>query len=398
MVDVESRTAALKPAHLAGLRRLSARAAASPSSAPVTARTGLISFSSLAQQVLAQLRSSDVEVQRGLSDQEFARTEAEFGFTFPPDLRAVLSAGMPVGLGFPDWRASVGARLHLRASIDLPFAAITFQVAGSSLWSKSWGPRPSEPETALRLARAALKRAPVLIPIFNHCYVPCSPPLAGNPVFFVDEDRIFCCGSDLSDFFERESLFRSSPPEPMVIKKKRSAQAKSSGSSLSDFSTRSSDAASTSGKTPRWVEFWSEAAAVDRSRRSSSSSSSSPDRYLDMPKFKAPRWVGEYIERIGSILRDGGWSESDVSEIVDSPGSGFFGAETVLLDNQAVLDALLLKADRFSDSLRRSGWSSEEVSDAFGIDFRPGKERRPEVKLPPELVERLGKLAESVSG
>lgn len=277
MVDVDSRMAGFKPAHLAGLRRLSARAAASPSSAPVTARAGLMSFSSLAQKVIAHLRNSGIEVQPGLSDPEFARTEAEFGFTFTPDLRAVLSAGLPVGPGFPNWRASGGARLHLRASIDLPVAAITFQVAGNYLWSKAWGPRPSEPETALRVARAALKRAPVLIPIFNHCYIPCSPPLAGNPVFFVDEDRIFCCGSDLSDFFERESLFRSSPPEPMVLKKQRSVRAKSSGSSLSDFSRRSSDAALASAKTPRWVEFWSEA-AVDRSRRSSSSSSSSPDR------------------------------------------------------------------------------------------------------------------------
>lgn len=116
-----------------------------------------------------------------------------------------------------------------------------------------------------------------------------------------------------------------------------------------------------------------------------------------MPKFQTPKWVGEYVERIGSVLREGGWSESDVSEIIQASGSGFFGAEMVLLDNQAILDALLLKADRFSDSLRRSGWSSDEVSDAFGFDFRPGKEKRPAVKLPPQLVERLGKLAESVS-
>ncbi|CAI0553550.1 unnamed protein product [Linum tenue] len=71
----------------------------------------------------------------------------------------------------------------------------------------------------------------------------------------------------------------------------------------------------------------------------------------------------------------------------------------VLLDNQAVLDALLVKADRFSDSLRKAGWSSEEVSDALGFDRRPEKERRkmPEKKLSPELVEKIGKLAESVS-
>ena len=116
-----------------------------------------------------------------------------------------------------------------------------------------------------------------------------------------------------------------------------------------------------------------------------------------MPRSEMPKWVEEYIEQIGSVLRSGGWNESDISEIVHVSASGFFEGEMVLLDNQAVLDALLLKADRFSDSLRKAGWSSEEVSDALGFDYRPEKERKPAKKLSPELLQRIGKLAESVS-
>lgn len=107
------------------------------------------------------------------------------------------------------------------------------------------------------------------------------------------------------------------------------------------------------------------------------------------------------MARISSVLREGGWSESDISEMVQVSGSGLssgtFNGNTVLLDNQVVLDALLLKADKFSDSLRKSGWSSEEVLDIFGFNFRPGKDRRPAKKLSPELVERIGKLVETVS-
>jgi hypothetical protein len=397
MVDVDRRMTGLNPAHVAGLRRLSARAAAPSATTSLPARNGLLSFSSLADKVLTHLRNSGIQVQPGLSDNEFARAEAEFGFAFPPDLRAVLSAGLPVGPGFPDWRAS-GARLHLRASLDLPIAAISFQIARNTLWSKSWGPRPSDPEKALRVARNALKRAPLLIPIFNHCYIPCNPGLAGNPIFFVDENRIFCCGLDLSDFFERESLFRSSESDPLILKRQRSVSEKSAGSS-SNFSRRSLDMVGSAGaRTPRWVEFWSDAAVDRRRRNSSSSSSSSPERFFEMPRTEVPKWVEEYMEQIGSVLRAGGWSESDISDIVHVSASGFFeGGEMVLLDNQAVLDALLLKADRFSDSLRKAGWSSEEVSDALGFDFRPEKERKPVKKLSPELVQRIGKLAESVS-
>ncbi|CAL0331800.1 unnamed protein product [Lupinus luteus] len=387
MVDVDRRITGLNPAHAAGLRRLSVRAA-SVSSSSLPPRNGVVSFSSLVDKVITHLRNKGIQVQQGLTDAEFARAEAEFAFAFPPDLRAVLAAGLPVGPGFPDWRAA-GARLQLRSSLDFPIAAISFQIARNAFWSKSWGPRPSEPEKALRVARNALKRAPLLIPIFNHCYIPCNPSLAGNPVFYVDENRIFCCGFDLSNYFERESLFRSSGPDPKMMKQ-RSVREKSAGSSAV-FSRRSLDAG---GRTPRWVEFWTDA-ATDRRKRNSMSSS--PERFFEMPRPETPGWVEEYIGKIGSVLKAGGWSEPDVTEIVSVSASGFFEGEMMVLDNQALLDALLLKTDRYSDSLRKAGWSSEEVSEALGFDFRPEKERKLPKKLSPELVEKIEKLAQSVS-
>ncbi|CAL5197702.1 unnamed protein product [Lathyrus oleraceus] len=397
MVDVDRRMTGLNPAraHLAGLKRLSARAASI--AATTTVRNGLLSFSPLADKIITNLRNSGIQVQQGLSDAEFARIEAEFGFVFPPDLRAVLTAGLPVGAGFPDWRAT-GSRLHLRASLDLPMAAISFQIARNEMWARCWGPKPSEPEKALRVARNALKKAPLLIPIFNHCYIPCNPSLAGNPVFYVDENRIFCCGIDLSDFFQRESPNRSSEvlSGPVILRKQRSVTEKSVSTVCAEvnFTRRSLDAG---GRTPRWVEFWSDA-AVDRRRRSSSSRAESPERFFDIIKFEVPKWVENYVEEIGSVLRKGGWSEPDITEMVEASGSGFFEGDMVMLDNQAVLDALLLKVDRFSDSLRKSGWSSEEVSEALGFDFRPEKkERKPVKKLSPELVHSIEKLVGSVS-
>ncbi|KZV43536.1 hypothetical protein F511_27360 [Dorcoceras hygrometricum] len=396
MVDVDRRMSGLNPAHVAGLRRLSARAAASAPSTPLPPRNSLVSFASLADKVMTHLRISDIRVEPGLSESEFALAEAEFGFAFPPDLKAVLSAGLPVGAGFPDWRSAGSARLHLRALIDLPIASVSFHIARNALWSKPWGQRPTEPEKALKMARNALKRAPLLIPVFNHCYIPCSPCLAGNPIFYVDENRIFCCGSDLSDFFDRESSLFHQRSDPNGLSKQRSISGKSAGS-FTNYSRRSLDAIS-GGRAPRWVEFWSDA-AVERRRRnsnSSSSSSSSPDRYLDMPKSEIPKWIDEYVNRMGSVLREGGWTESDVSEIVHVSASGFFEGEMVMLDNQGVRDALLLKTDRFSELLRQAGWSSEEVSDVLGFDFRRETEKKQYKKLSPELIHRIEKLAESL--
>ncbi|XP_010939419.1 uncharacterized protein [Elaeis guineensis] len=402
MVDVDRRMAGLTPAHAAGLRRLSSRAATAPSTS--AARNGLFSFSPLAEAVISHLKASAVPVHPGLSDAEFARLEAQFGFAFPPDLRAVLALGLPAGPGFPDWRSLP----RLRTSLDLPLAAVSLQIARAALWPRSWGPRPADPDRALRLARAALRRAPLLLPLFDRCYIPCRPCLAGNPVFFVDESRLFCCGFDLSDFFPRESAFRSPSP---------SLRLHPSASDESLPSTRRS-LDSIVGKTPRWIEFWSDAAASDRRRRNSSSTTSissyetasssssppppDPELFVEIrPRPRLPDWVETYLDRIGSVLREGGWDESDVREMVDvSATSDFFDddGEAVVVDTQAVLDALLLKADRCSDSLRRSGWSSDDVSDALGFDFRRHREpRRPLVKLPPEIALKIEKLAQAVA-
>ncbi|KAK9127865.1 hypothetical protein Syun_016662 [Stephania yunnanensis] len=63
------------------------------------------SFNNLAHEVITHLRNSSIPILPGLSNYEFVRAEAKFGFSFPPDLRTVLSVSLPISLGFPDWRA-----------------------------------------------------------------------------------------------------------------------------------------------------------------------------------------------------------------------------------------------------------------------------------------------------
>ena len=107
MVDVDRRMSGLNPAHIAGLRRLSARAASSTPSTPIPSRN----LTSLAHNLITHLQTSGITVHPGFSDANFARAKAEFEFTFyfPLDLRAVHQAGLPLAPGFLDWRSP----LHL---------------------------------------------------------------------------------------------------------------------------------------------------------------------------------------------------------------------------------------------------------------------------------------------
>jgi len=199
---------------LAGLKRLSARATASttnPAAAGTTRRRRVNSFSFAedAKRVIEHLQRAQVPVAEGLSDRELDRIEATFAFTFPADLKAILQQGLPVGAGFPDWRRTTGKNLEqqqLRTRIELPCAGLLEEVALGRFWWKTWGQRPPAEmnSDAVDIAAAALRASPMLIPIFGHCYIPCSPNLVGNPIFFVYQKVVLYCGYDLADFFDRE--------------------------------------------------------------------------------------------------------------------------------------------------------------------------------------------------
>ncbi|KAF0898700.1 hypothetical protein E2562_009317 [Oryza meyeriana var. granulata] len=392
MVDVDHRMAGLAPqaAHAAGLRRLSTRAAAGTASASASPRHGLYSFDGVASAVLSHLRATGVAVLPGLSDAEFARVEAEMGFAFPPDLRAVLALGLPSGPGFPDWRGRAG----LRAAFDLPVAASSLQIAKGALWPRCWGPRPADPDRARRLARSAIRRAPLLAPLFDRCYLPCRPCLAGNPVFFITDDRVLCCGLDVLHFFTRESSF-----QPLDV----SSPSSTPSSGICTPHMRRSLDAVCGGQAPRWIEFWSDAAS-DRRRRDSSSSeastaSSSSSGCSSPPPRSTPLWVDNYLDKLGTVLKKGGWRDREVDEMVEVTASGLFdGDEAPPADADALLDALFLKTDRCSDSLRRAGWTSEDVSDALGLDLRRRKEQpRTAVQIPPEIATKVQRLAQAVA-
>jgi hypothetical protein len=400
MVDVDQRMAGLAPsvAHTAALRRLSTRAAAGPSSASASPRHGLHSFDGVAAGVLSHLREAGVGVLPGLSDAELARAEAEFGFAFPPDLRAVLALGVPSGPRFPDWRGRAG----LRAALDLPAAAASLQAARGALWPRCWGRRPADQDRALRLARAAVRRAPPLVPLFDRCYLPCRPCLAGNPVFFVADDRVLCCGLDLLHFFARESSsFQPTVEHRHAVSSSLASSPLSAGASRPSCTRRSLDAV----QAPRWIEFWSDAAS-DRRRRDSSSSeastASATSSSSSPPRRSTPRWVDNYLDELGSMLKKGGWRDREVDEMVEVTASGLFdGVEAPAPDSEAVLDALVLKTDRCSDSLRRAGWTSEDVSDALGLDFRRCKDKersRSGVRIPPEIAAKVQRLAQALAG
>jgi len=148
------------------------------------------------------LAGAGIEIAPGLTDAQLERAEAVIGAKFPPDLRAFLSEGLPVGDRFPDWREPNSKAI--RDQLDWPFEGIAFDIQHNAFWFRSWGVQPADPAKALEIARTRVAEAPRLIPISGHRYIPAEPALAGSPVLSVYQTDIIYYGLDLATYLRCE--------------------------------------------------------------------------------------------------------------------------------------------------------------------------------------------------
>jgi len=158
----------------------------------------------------------EVEFEPGLTDAELRGVENQFGFRFPPDLRAFLQTALPRGERFPDWRH--GNETELREWLDMPLEGILFDVQYNEFWLDDWGRRPADLSEALRITREQVAAAPRLIPIFAHRMMPDEPHATGNPVFSVHQTDIIHYGADLASYLRNEFNLAQGEPQDRPIR------------------------------------------------------------------------------------------------------------------------------------------------------------------------------------
>lgn len=139
-------------------------------------------------------------VEPGLTDEEIARVEDTYGFQFADDHREFLSAGLPVGPSWPNWRGE--GRKSLVKRLQLPAEGILFAVEWSRFWHDGWGQQPARMKDALRSARYHLARAPQLVPVFSHHYLPAGRGTSGHPVLSVVRTDVAVAGAHLAGYMD----------------------------------------------------------------------------------------------------------------------------------------------------------------------------------------------------
>lgn len=143
-----------------------------------------------------------VTVAEGLSEAELNAVEQRFGFRFAADHRTFLRAGLPLGEGWPDWRAGDPGELGRR--LAAPVEGVLFDVGHYAFWHPAWGERPAGSDVALRIASERLREVPQLVPVFGHRYLPGIAGQWGHPVKSVHQTDIIYYGVDLADYLHCE--------------------------------------------------------------------------------------------------------------------------------------------------------------------------------------------------
>ncbi|MGY4710155.1 hypothetical protein ACXDF8_11470 [Mycolicibacterium sp. CBM1] len=148
------------------------------------------------------LDDGSVTMDPGLTDDELARIEDEFGFEFADDHRSLLSAGLPIGQSWPNWREA--PRRSLQQRLRLPAEGVLLAVEWRGFWPAEWGARPAKTKDALRSANYHLARAPQLVPVHSQCYLPAGRGNFGHPVLSVYRTDVTCVSTDVFRYIEHE--------------------------------------------------------------------------------------------------------------------------------------------------------------------------------------------------
>ncbi|XVF15361.1 hypothetical protein REPUB_Repub09cG0145600 [Reevesia pubescens] len=319
-----------------------------PKGRPTRSMLVCFSFAAYSKTLIDHLKSLDIPILPGLTDQEFSSIESTFHFTFPPDLRSILQEGLPIDPSFPNWRSSSPQQLN--SLLNLPFLSLSKNITFHNFWSDSWGPKPSNSNEALALVKKLSQKAPLLVPIYRNCYIPSIPNVAGNPVFYVDGEEVRILSFDITRFFQEvESLRRGGAFKPFMRRKTNGVN---------------NNVPAWAATAARRIEFWTDVA--ERGRRVVAREVTRG--WWSKGELEAGSELGGCLEEVFWRLREGGWRDEEVREMMMMDGYDHnqnkekYGTQLVMDGEDAAWHVMVL-----SVVLLRAGWTREDV--VYSLDL-----------------------------
>jgi hypothetical protein len=149
---------------------------------------------------------------KGYTQSEPDDAHRKFNLIFPPDLVALLRDRRPAdGHLWTDEAA-------IKQALEWPIESLLSSIERGFIWRQEWSEKPTSSDVRKEAAQSFIARAPKLIPLLSHRYLPETPHEVGNPVFSNFYSDVIYIGVDLADYFERELTGNFNLPRPGQLK------------------------------------------------------------------------------------------------------------------------------------------------------------------------------------
>lgn len=154
------------------------------------------------QKYISELERRGIIFDKGLEEPEFMRIEKIYDISFPYAYKEFLSEAMPVSDGFYNWRNFTDNNTYMiKSMLELPFKNVKKYISEIFFYEDEYKELNEKDRNSEIIRR--LSRAPKLIPIFAHRYV----PIYANdnpPVLSIHGIDIIYYGINLQDYFNKE--------------------------------------------------------------------------------------------------------------------------------------------------------------------------------------------------
>lgn len=161
------------------------------------------------QEIVFKLKSKGVLFDRGMSLSEIDETEKLYDISFPAELKRLYSVGLPVSKSFCNWRDTHKENVQrIKDILNMPIQGLIFDLETNNFWCDDWGEKPIDIRDAQSILLEHYNKAPQMIPIYAHRYMPFIPNEIDIPVFSIMQSDIIYYGVNLISYLEIEFGFR----------------------------------------------------------------------------------------------------------------------------------------------------------------------------------------------
>ncbi len=149
------------------------------------------------------LSTNNVLFDKGLTISEISEIQKIYDISFPESLQSFLMAALPISASFYNWRNKENTNVkYIKSMMNQPVKYIE-NMPEVIYWCDQWGKEPKSKEEFNAEVRNRLRRAPALIPVFSHRYMP-SIKEKDPPIISIHGGDIIYMGENLEDYLEVE--------------------------------------------------------------------------------------------------------------------------------------------------------------------------------------------------